>query len=136
MLTDFGQVFIFMIIAVIYVAVAIIFAKLIGPGKPSPSKNSTYECGEEAMGETWVKFNIRYYVVALIFIIFDVEIIFLFPWAVVFDKIGIFAYIEMVIFLFILVLGFIYALVKGDLKWDKPMPIIPKLDRQIFKATK
>jgi len=134
MLTQFGQVLIFMIIALGFVTVAFIAARLIGPKLPSKGKNSTYECGEETEGDTWLKFNVRYYVVALIFIIFDVEIVFLFPWAVVFKEMGLIAFIEMAIFLIILLLGFIYAYAKGDLHWDKPLPVVPTLDRQIFKS--
>lgn len=134
MLTDFGQVLIFMILALAFVAIAFIAARLIAPKIPSKGKYSTYECGEDTIGETWLRFNVRFYVVALIFIIFDVEIVFLFPWAVVFKELGLIAFIEMAIFLIILIIGFIYAYVKGDLYWDKPRPVIPKLDRQIFKS--
>lgn len=134
MLTNFGQVLIFMIISIAFVGVAIVAGKIVGPRFAQKSKDSTYECGEETIGETWLRFNFRYYVVALIFIIFDVEVVFLFPWAVVFKEIGMLAFIEMAIFLIILIVGFIYAYAKGDLYWDKPQPIIPKLERQIFKS--
>ena len=134
MLSDFGQILIYMIIAIGFVAIAFIMAKLVSPKKANKGKDSTYECGETTVGETWVKFNVRFYVVSLIFIVFDVEIIFLFPWAVVFREMGMIAFLEMVVFLVILIFGFIYVLVKGDLQWDKPEPIIPKLERQIFKS--
>ncbi|MCX7833656.1 MAG: NADH-quinone oxidoreductase subunit A [Ignavibacteria bacterium] len=134
MLADYAQILVFMIVAVGFVAIAFIAALLIAPKRPSSFKNTTYECGEDTVGDTWVRFNVRFYVVALIFIIFDVEIIFLFPWAVVFKELGMFAFIEMAIFLIILIFGFIYALAKGDLRWDKPEPVIPKLERQTFKA--
>ncbi|MCX6157300.1 MAG: NADH-quinone oxidoreductase subunit A [Ignavibacteriota bacterium] len=123
-----------MIISIGFVAIAVISGKIVGPRFASKGKDSTYECGEDTVGDTWVRFNFRYYVVALIFIIFDVEIVFLFPWAVVFKEMGLLAFIEMTIFLFILIVGFIYAYAKGDLYWDKPQPIVPKLDRQIFKS--
>lgn len=134
MLSDFGQVLIFMIISIGFVTIAVVSGKIVGPRFASKGKDSTYECGEDTVGDTWVRFNFRYYVVALIFIIFDVEIVFLFPWAVVFKEMGLLAFIEMAIFLLILIVGFIYAYVKGDLYWDKPQPIVPKLDRQIFKS--
>lgn len=134
MFADYAQILVFMIVAVGFVAIAFIAALLISPKKPTSFKNTTYECGEDTVGETWVRFNVRFYVVALIFIIFDVEIIFLFPWAVVFKELGLFAFIEMAVFLIILIFGFIYALAKGDLRWDKPEPVIPKLERQMFKA--
>ncbi len=82
-------------------------------------KLSSYECGEVPEGSAWVKFNIRFYIIALIFIIFDVEVVFLFPWAVVFQEIGWLAFVEMAIFVLILVLGFAYVWVKGDLDWVK-----------------
>ena len=79
----------------------------------------SYECGELPEGSAWVKFNIRFYVIALIFLIFDVEIVFLFPWAVVFQELGLLAFIEAFIFVMILVVGFIYVWAKGDLDWVK-----------------
>ncbi len=136
MLANYGQILIFIIVAIGFVAVAYITALLIAPRKPNKYKGSTYECGEDTSGETWIKFNVRFYVIALIFIIFDVEIVFLFPWAVLFKELGLFAFIEMAVFLFILILGYVYVYFKGDLKWDKPQPVVPKLDRQIFKIEK
>ncbi len=133
MLSQFGQIFIFFLLAIAFVVIAFIIVNFLAPSKPNKSKNSIYECGEESDRKTWMKFNIRFYVVALIFIIFDVEIIFLFPWAVVFKEMGMIAFLEMALFLLILIIGFIYVLAKGDLQWDKPQPVIPKLDRQIFK---
>ena len=136
MFSDYGQVLVFMLLALAFVAVAFIAAKIIGPKIPAKGKYITYECGEDTVGDTWIKFNIRFYVTALIFIIFDVEIVFLFPWAVVFKEIGMLAFIEMAVFLLILIVGFIYVWVNGDLQWDKPQPVIPKLEREIFKAEK
>lgn len=134
MLSGYGQIFIFILVAVGFVGLAYIVALIIAPKKPSKSKGSTYECGEDTIGETWIRFNIRYYVIALIFIIFDVEIVFLFPWAVIYKDLGLFAFLEMAVFLIILILGYVYVYAKGDLHWDKPNPIIPKLEREIFKA--
>jgi NADH-quinone oxidoreductase subunit A len=99
MYRDFGTIFLFVIIGAVLLTVALLLAKLLSPARPSKNKLSTYECGEEAEGSAWVKFNIRYYVIALIFIIFDVEILFLFPWAVVYKELGWLAFIEMAIFL-------------------------------------
>lgn len=134
MYSDYGQVLIFLIFALGFVAIALVSAWIVSPKRPTKGKYTTYECGEDTVGETWVKFNIRFYVTALIFIIFDVEIVFLFPWAVVFKEIGMLAFIEMAVFLLILIVGLIYVWAKGDLQWDKPQPEIPKLDREIFKA--
>lgn len=82
------------------------------------------------MGDAWVRFNVRFYVVALIFLIFDVEIVFLFPWALVYRDLGLFGFLEMAVFLVILLVGLAYVWVKGDLDWDKPRPILPKVDRK------
>ena len=82
-------------------------------------KLEIYECGELPEGSAWVQFNIRFYIIALIFIIFDVEVVFLFPWAVVFKDIGLLAFVEVMIFLGILIVGFVYVWLKGDLDWVK-----------------
>jgi NADH-quinone oxidoreductase subunit A len=119
MYRDFGTVFLFVIIGAILLIVALFLAKILSPSKPSKNKLDTYECGEEAEGSAWVKFNIRYYVIALIFIVFDVEILFLFPWAVVFKELGWLAFIEMAIFLVILIFGLVYVWKKRDLDWVK-----------------
>ncbi len=119
MYRDFGTVFLFVIIGAVLLTVALLLAKLLSPSRPLKSKLSTYECGEEAEGSAWVKFNIRYYVIALVFIIFDVEVLFLFPWAVVYKDLGWLAFIEMAIFLFILIVGLIYVWKKKDLDWVK-----------------
>ncbi|MBI1803850.1 MAG: NADH-quinone oxidoreductase subunit A [Ignavibacteriae bacterium] len=127
MLTEFGRVFIFFLVGAIFVAGGLITAWLIRPHRWYPNKLTSYECGEEPVGDSWVKFNIRFYVVALIFLIFDVEVVFLFPWALVYQKLGAFAFIEMLIFLAILGVGYAYVWVKGDLDWDKPQPTIPHI---------
>jgi NADH-quinone oxidoreductase subunit A len=126
MLTEFGKAFIFFLIGAIFVAGGLIFAWLVRPRRRGyTAKLSTYECGEEPVGSSWVRFNIRFYVIALIFLIFDVEVVFLFPWAVVYRNLGLFAFIEMVVFLVILLVGYAYVWVKGDLDWDKPIPNVP-----------
>ena len=130
MLTDFGRVFIFFILGAIFVAGGIVFAWIIRPHRAYPNKLTSYECGEEPVGDAQVKFNLRFYVVALIFLIFDVEVVFLFPWAVVFEKLGRFAFVEMMIFLAILGIGYAYVWVKGDLDWDKPQGHIPTVERK------
>ena len=127
MLTDFGRIFIFFIVGAIFVAGGLVSSWFLRPKRPYPNKLTSYECGEEPVGQSWIKFNIRFYVVALIFLIFDVEVVFLFPWAVVFQKLGMYAFLEMAVFLAILVVGYIYVWVKGDLDWDKPVPQIPTL---------
>ncbi|MGA2623481.1 MAG: NADH-quinone oxidoreductase subunit A [Bacteroidota bacterium] len=127
MLTEFGRVFIFFLIGVVFVAGGLVVAWLLRPHRWYPNKLTTYECGEEPVGNALTKFNIRFYVVALIFLIFDVEVVFLFPWAVVFQKLGMFAFVEMLIFLAILLIGYAYVWARGDLDWDRPVPTIPAL---------
>jgi NADH-quinone oxidoreductase subunit A len=127
MLTDFGIVLLFMIIGGVFVAIGIFASALVRPSNPTDEKLTTYECGEEPIGGPWIKFNVRFYVVALIFLLFEVEIVFLFPWAVVFKELGWFSFISMVVFVVILLAGLAYVWAKGDLEWDKPKPHIPNL---------
>jgi NADH-quinone oxidoreductase subunit A len=131
MLTEFGRVLIFLIVGALFVAIGLLVAWLLRPHRPYPSKLATYECGETPIGDTRVRFNIRFYVVALIFLIFDVEVVFLFPWATVYRDLGWFAFIEMVVFLTILFVGYAYVWRKGDLDWDKPTPKIPRYERGV-----
>src|SRR5512134_2826930 len=131
MLTEFGRVLIFLIIGLVFVAGGLIMSWLIRPRRPYPSKLTTYECGETPIGDTRVRFNVRFYVVALIFLIFDVEVVFLFPWALVFGKLGWFAFVEMMVFLAILFVGYAYVWRKGDLDWDRPAPRVPRYERGV-----
>ena len=131
MLTEFGRVLLFLIVGGVFVAGGLIFAWLLRPHRPYPSKLTTYECGEVPVGDTRIRFNIRFYVVALIFLIFDVEVIFLFPWATVYASLGWFAFIEMLVFLAILMVGYAYVWRKGDLEWDKPAPKISTYEQGI-----
>ncbi len=130
MLNEFAKVLLFLIIGSIFVVVALAVNRLIRPHRPNPEKSTIYECGEEPIGNPWVRFNIRFYTIALIFLIFDVEIVFLFPWAVIYKELGLFAFIEMVVFLLILILGYVYAWAKGDLEWDKPRPKYLEVERK------
>ena len=108
---------IFLVVAVIFPLLPVLLAKVIAPRKPSPTKSATYECGMETVGETWVQFRVQYYLYALLFVIFDIETIYVYPWAVAFNKLGLFAFVEMVIFLTILAGGWAYAWKKGVLEW-------------------
>jgi len=92
--------------------------RILGPNKPDSAKLSPYECGFEAFENTRMKFDVRYYLVAILFIIFDLEIAFLFPWAVALDEVGMFGFVAMAIFLSILIVGFIYEWMKGALEWE------------------
>ncbi len=125
MLTEFGKVLIFFILGAVFVAGGFVASWLLRPHRPYAEKLLPYECGEEPVGDAWVRFNIRFYVIALIFLIFDVEVVFLFPWALVYRQYGLFGFMEMAVFLAILLVGFAYVWVKGDLDWDKPRPEIP-----------
>ena len=124
MYRDFGTIFVFIILGIILVYVPLLIQKLVAPSNPTPDKMSTYECGEEAEGSAWIRFNIRYYIIALIFLIFDVEVVLLFPWAVIFQDFikegnGMLVFVEMAIFLLILITGLAYVWQKSDLDWVK-----------------
>lgn len=123
MLFNFANILVFIIFGALFVGVNLIISRIIQTRNPHPGKLSTYECGEIPVGTSWIQFNIRFYVIALIFLIFEVEIIFLFPWAVVFKELGAFAFVEMMIFVFILLVGLAYVWAKGDLEWDKPQTV-------------
>jgi NADH-quinone oxidoreductase subunit A len=120
---QFATVFVFICIGLGFLLVSQIVSFLIRPKNPYGTKQQAYECGEEPEGSPWIQFNVRFYLVALFFIIFDVEIIFMLPWAVVFnemlEEIGPFAFWEMAIFVAILVVGLAYVWAKGDLQWVK-----------------
>ena len=128
MLFDFANVLVFTAVGLGFVGITLLMGRLLRPSNPQERKLSTYECGEPAMGSAWVNFNIRFYIVALIFIIFEVEIAFVFPVAVVFRRWlesgqGIFAFIEILLFIGILFLGLVYAWAKGDLEWVKKIKV-------------
>lgn len=120
MLFDFFNVFVFLTIGVVFILVSLLLSRILHPRQYVEDKFTAYECGERPAGPAWIQFNSRFYVIALIFLIFDVEIVFLFPWAVVFRELGLFAFVEMVIFIVILIVGLAYIWVKGDLTWIKP----------------
>ena len=118
MLSNYLPVLIFVIIAIVMAGVVIGIGFLLGPRRPDSEKLSPYECGFEAFEDSRMKFDVRYYLVAILFIIFDLEIAFLFPWAIVLDQIGLFGFASMAVFLGILVIGFIYEWKKGALEWE------------------
>jgi NADH-quinone oxidoreductase subunit A len=130
MLTQFGFVLLFFIAALLFALVMLGISKILRPARPNPEKNAVYESGEETEGNAHVSFNLRFYIVALVFILFDVELVLLFPWATVFgDKTlvqeskgiwALYAGVEMFIFVFVLALGLLYTWKKGHLDWIKP----------------
>jgi NADH:ubiquinone oxidoreductase subunit 3 (subunit A) len=108
---------VFLVLAPIFPAAALLIPRLVAPKKPNPIKTQTYECGMETVGESWVQFKAQYYIFALIFLVFDVEAVFLFPWAVAFDQLPLFAVAEGILFILILLAGLVYAWKEGALKW-------------------
>ncbi len=118
MLTEYAPILIFLAVATVVGLVLMSLGFLLGPNRPDDEKLSPYECGFEPFEDARMRFDVRYYLVAILFIIFDLEIAFLFPWAVSLDSIGGFGLLSMALFLFILVVGFIYEWKKGALEWD------------------
>lgn len=107
----------FFVVGLIIPVGAIAAAWVLGPKKPNPIKQTTYECGIETVGESWVQFKAQYYIFALVFLVFDVEVVFLFPWAVKLGQLGLFAVVEGIIFILILIAGLVYTWRKGMLEW-------------------
>ena len=118
MLDNYLPILIFIVVALALGAGMILVGAVLGPRRPDSEKLSPYECGFEAFEDSRMKFDVRYYLVAILFIIFDLEIAFLFPWAVSLDVLGTFGLVAMGVFLLILVVGFIYEWRKGALEWD------------------
>lgn len=117
MLFNFANVLLFLVVGCLFVTLNLVMSRLLQTRLFTDEKYMPYECGEDPIGDTRIKFNARFYVIALIFLIFDVEIVFLFPWGVVFREIGLLAFVEMLIFIFILLVGLAYVWAKGDLQW-------------------
>jgi NADH-quinone oxidoreductase subunit A len=117
-LNQWAFIGVFVAIAVILPVVPILLGWLLGPRKPNPIKQDTYECGLETVGDTWVQFKIQYYVFALVFLVFDVEMVFLFPWAVAYGNLGLFAFVEVLVFLALLAVALVYVWRKGALEWS------------------
>jgi NADH-quinone oxidoreductase subunit A len=117
MLDNWLFIGIFISIAAVFPLLPIILSRFLAPRKPNTAKLETYECGIETVGDTWVQFKVQYYIYALVFLIFDLETVFLYPWAVAFDVLPLFAVFEGVLFILILVAGLAYAWRKGALEW-------------------
>ena len=118
MLSEFANVLIFLCIGCFFIFFNLFLGSLVRPNNPYPEKLSTYECGEEPVGGAWIQFNIRFYVIALDFIIFDVEVVFMYPWAVALGELKLFGLIEMLIFIIILGIAYVYVWGRGGLEWD------------------
>ena len=118
MLSEYFPVLLFILVGLAIGVLPLGLGALLGVHRPDPEKNSPYECGFEAFEDARMKFDVRYYLVAILFILFDLEIAFLFPWAVVINQIGLFGFLSMMLFLGILVVGFVYEWMKGALEWE------------------
>lgn len=154
MISAFGEILLYALVGVVFVLGGLFTARLIRPNRPNEQKLTIYESGEDALGSTWGKFNTRFYIIALIFLLFDVEIVFIFPWATVFGRQELveqtdglwawFALFEMIAFIAILALGLAYAWAKGHLDWlknpvtpeDYPSPVPEELYHQINQKYK
>ncbi len=122
MLEEFGRAGFLLLFALAFPLAPILGSVLLGalkirPKHPNPVKSATYECGVETVGDAWGQFNVRYYIIALLFVLFSVEAVFLYPWAVAFRQLGLFALIEAVLFVLILVVGYVYAWRRQALEW-------------------
>ena len=115
-MSDYSFIGIFVVVVLIFPFIALGLAYLLRPKKPNPVKTDTFECGLQTFGDTWVQFRAQYFVYALVFVVFDIEAVFLFPWAVAYDKVGLFAFVEALLFLAILTVGLIYAWRKDALQ--------------------
>ena len=118
MLENYFPILMFILVGLAVGVGPLVLGLIVSPHKPDTAKNSPYECGFEAFEDARMKFDVRYYLVAILFILFDLEIAFLFPWAVVLQEIGLFGFIAMLMFLSVLVIGFIYEWKKGALEWE------------------
>ena len=118
MLAEYFPVLLFILVGLGVGVAPMVLGKLLAPNRPDRAKLSPYECGFEAFEDARMKFDVRYYLVAILFILFDLEIAFLFPWAVVLNDIGLFGFLSMMLFLAILTVGFVYEWMKGALEWE------------------
>jgi NADH-quinone oxidoreductase subunit A len=118
MLAEYFPILLFILVGLAVGVIPVVLGKVFGPNRPDPEKLSPYECGFEAFEDARMKFDVRYYLVAILFILFDLEIAFLFPWAIVINEIGIAGFLAMMLFLGILVVGFVYEWMKGALEWE------------------
>ena len=141
MISEFGVILLFIFAAIALIAIMLTLAKVIRPHRPNEEKLTTYESGEDPVGNANVQFNVRFYVIAIVFLLFEVELIFLFPWAVVFGQAnlirqtdglwGWFSLVEMSVFVGVLILGLAYAWSKGYLDWVRPRPQLPDVQTKV-----
>jgi NADH-quinone oxidoreductase subunit A len=142
-ISEFGTILLFVIGGILFLIIAFTLAKILRPSSPNPEKLTSYESGEEAVGSAWPQFNIRFYVIALMFLLFEIELVFLFPWATIFltkelmqqtnNTWGWFTLLEVVVFVFILAMGLAYAWVKGYFNWTESKQEIPSINSPVPK---
>ncbi len=134
-ITELGKAILYFLMGSIFIILGLFTSWLLRPHRPNPEKNTNYECGEDPIGNAWSQFNIRFYVMGLIFLIFDVELILIFPWVYTFfdqeillnnNLWNIFSFIEILIFILVLAIGLFYIWINQDITWVKPQPIPPK----------
>jgi len=118
LLNHYAFIGLFALVALLFPVAALIVGALLGPRRPSSAKLAHYECGLVPKGESWIQFKVQYYIYALVFVVFDVETVFLYPWAAAYHKLGLFALAEATLFLAILAVGLAYAWAHGDLQWS------------------
>ncbi|MCP4521579.1 MAG: NADH-quinone oxidoreductase subunit A [Cytophagales bacterium] len=140
-ISEFGNVLLFIIASIVFILGGVVTYSILSPNRPNEEKLTTYECGEEPQGNAWTNYNVQFYIIALIFLLFDVEIVFLFPWATIFGDAqriqrtdglwGWFSLIEVFIFVGILILGLAYAWAKGYLEWAIPQTKTPTFEGKV-----
>lgn len=118
MLSEYFPIFILMLFSLAFASFMVLSNRILGPKKPNPEKLSTYESGMEPIRSARDRFSVKFYIVAMLFIIFDIEVVFLYPWAVTFDRLGVLGYVEMFLFILILLVGYLYIIKKGALRWE------------------
>lgn len=142
-ISEYGKILLMAIIGIVMVSATILLARFLSPKNPNPIKLSTYECGEDALGNAWVQINPRFYVIALVFLLFDVELVFIFPWATVFGnqtliaadaRWGWLTMAEMAVFIGVLIMGLWYVWVRGDISWIRPTHRTPEVDVNVPRS--
>jgi NADH-quinone oxidoreductase subunit A len=131
----FASILVFLVVGVGLAAFTLALSKLLRPFKPGAEKSTIYECGERPVGSPWIRFNIRFYVVALIFVVFDVETVLLYPWATVYKQLGVVSFVYLLIFLVALIEALAYVWRKGDLEWIRPKVRRKEVDIRLPEAS-
>jgi len=118
MLLEYIPIVLVFAFAIIIGGMVLLTSALVGPKRPQAAKASPFECGMPPVGDARLRFSVKFYLIAMLFILFDIEVVFLYPWAIIFRRLGLFGFVEMLVFIFILFLGYIYVVKKGALRWE------------------